>query len=164
MVCTDAPTGAVEAGKPLKLTFKAGSFEVDPEGTSFEVDGEAIDPSAVSYSDDFQTATVTLTPEKSFKLVVSAYEAGFPSEDPAAVCELSVTVGDEPGPGEEPYIKSIKVDAKAKTVTLTLADPTGKVRTTENLATGTWTLNDKAATGGTLELPMGDSPMFYGAP
>ena len=162
--CEDAPTGAVEAGKPLTLTFKASHFEVDPDGWYFEVDGEAVDPSAVTYSDDYQTATVTLTPEKSFKLAVSAYEVGFPSEDPAAVFELSVTVGGEPGPGEEPYIKSIKVDAKAKTVTLTLADPTGKVRTTANLATGEWTLNDKAATDGMLELPMDGSPMFYGAP
>ena len=163
--CEDAPTGAVEAGKPLTLTFTAKNFTVAPGAWYMVIGEDSIEPDSIS--EDGQTATFIWTPSGTgrFTLEATAHEDdGTGGWGTAYSYPVEVTVGGEPGPVGGPYIKSIKVDATAKTVTLTLADPTGKVRTTADLVTGTWELNDTAATDGTLELPMDGSPMFYGAP
>jgi hypothetical protein len=155
VVCDQGATPTVAVGDTLTLTFTAQNFEEVAMWTGPD-EGEFVG------EDGSATAQWTWTPSvaDTFEFTVSAYDGNY-TEYP---CTVTVTVtGEGPQPGGEPYIKGIVVDAKAKTVTLTLSEPTGTVRTTDNLM-GTWTPYGTPATDGTLVIPITGSPMFFGAP
>jgi len=154
--CAQGTAVTVAAGTELTLEFTAVNFTVGDGGWVISVNGTEVEASQVA--------------EQSWTFVWTASEAGdytieamaFDADYEGCSCTVAVTVtGDEPA--GEPYIKGIAVDASAGTVTLTLADPTGKVRMTSDLTS--WGESEsEAATDGTLTIQIEGSPMFFGAP